>query len=164
MRLPDPLKTIQSKDVGGLAGGTKFVRGHILCKLPQDPLLKSGSYLFGGSGSSLRLAHKSAGRELTAFDALSMELMGDESKAPVLTTPMCCLVDYRGHRVFAVAMLPVSKATLVLGSADGGETVVNRDLELEEAMRNVAEALHLAAHQVLSHFESVEIAQCAQGK
>lgn len=53
--------------------------------------------------------------------------------------------------MFAVIVLPISKEknTLVLGSADGGLTIHNRDLELAEEMRRVAKALHLAPHQVL---------------
>lgn len=59
-------------------------------------------------------------------------------------------MDYRGYRVFAVTVLPVSKEhdTLVLGSADGGMTVRNSDFELAAEMRRVTDALYLAPHLV----------------
>jgi hypothetical protein len=133
--------------VGGLAGGTKFIlRGAILFKMPVDALIREDppKFLFGGSTPCQHLAHKSAGRELTAFDVLSMELIA----TPELVTPLSCLVDYRGRRVLAVAMLPLSKETLVQGSADGGRTVLNTDVELDSIMARVADSLHLAPHLV----------------
>jgi len=37
------------------------------------------------------------------------------------------LIDYRGFRVVAMTVLPISPDTLVYGSVDGGKTVVNKD-------------------------------------
>lgn len=90
LRLPQEKKSIRAVDVGGLAGGTKFLHNNILFKLPQDPLLHDKvTYLFGGAAPCSYLASKSAGRELTAFDAIAIELVGDgERISSKLNTPV----------------------------------------------------------------------------
>ena len=39
------------------------------------------------------------------------------------------LVDYRGYRVIATCLLPVSSSTLIYGSADGGTTAYAKNKE-----------------------------------
>jgi hypothetical protein len=61
---------------------------------------------------------------------------------------MQTLVDFKGCRVVALPLLPISKDTLVYGSCDGGHTVHDKDDTVRKAMGIAAKRLHLAAHRV----------------
>jgi hypothetical protein len=56
------------------------------------------------------------------------------------------LVDYRGHRLIAMSILPIDESTLVLNSNDGGRHMYNKSPELQEKMKSSAEILNLKAH------------------
>ncbi len=43
---------------------------------------------------------------------------------PDLVMPLIALVDYKGFRLIAMSLLPITRESLVLGSADGGITYV----------------------------------------
>ncbi len=70
-------------------------------------------------------------------------------EAKDLTPPLSCLIDYRGRRLFCLALLPINKDTLVLGSCDGGKTVLHEDPVLFSAMEHVGSHAHLATHLVM---------------
>jgi len=58
--------------------------------------------------------------------------------------PMMAIIDYRGYRLVAMAYLPIQGArTLVYGSADGGETVINSSLKAALLMRTAAIGMNL---------------------
>lgn len=78
-----------------------------------------------------------------------------------LNLPLMCLIDYRGYRLVAMSLLPVSKETIIYGkflsnsvtdhcqgSSDAGKTVHNDDKEFEELMATAAKRLNLAPHLV----------------
>jgi hypothetical protein len=46
--LHDDLKTLPTTNIGGVAGGAKYVVRGILFKLVKDPMLPSGHHLYGG--------------------------------------------------------------------------------------------------------------------
>lgn len=98
--LPDAQKTIKPVDMGGVAGGTKYLVNNIIFKFAID---HQGLY---GSDES---ASKAAGQELLGLTYVW------RSGLP-LHVPLCCLVDYRGFRLVAVCRLPVDSSTLVYGS------------------------------------------------
>jgi hypothetical protein len=102
--LPDERKTVKPVDVGGVAGGTKYLSKGVFFKFVKD---SSGIY-----GSDAR-AMKVAGLELMGLRAYQRcHIQG-------LHFPLMTLLDYRGHRLIASTMLPLSRTTLVYGSADG---------------------------------------------
>jgi hypothetical protein len=92
-------KTIsRSSTLGGVAGGLKYINQGILFKLPEDVVIAEPStYLYGGrAGPNVALANKNAGREFAANNYLSSVLLEDGLSA-VMTTPLTCLIDYRGR-------------------------------------------------------------------
>lgn len=60
--------------------------------------------------------------------------------------PLMALVDYRGFRLIAVSVLPISKQTIVYGSNDAGLTVHKKDPVLNELMKEIGTKLHLKEH------------------
>src|SRR5207237_946885 len=60
-----------------------------------------------------------------------------------LRMPLLALIDYRGHRLTAMTMLPIDNSTLKYGSENHGNTVFNSDPELNAKMQAVARALNI---------------------
>ena len=84
-----------------------------------------------------------------------------KSYIPGLITPMMCLVDYRGFRLLAEAVMPLevkkydqygvelsSSINLVMGSNDRGLHIVNDDAGLHKKLGEAAERMNLAQHGV----------------
>jgi len=61
---------------------------------------------------------------------------------------MQAIIDYRGFRLVAMPVLPLSKGKLVYGSPDAGKTVRTDDAVFVERMRVLAKQLHLKPHMV----------------
>ncbi|CAN0090674.1 unnamed protein product, partial [Ectocarpus sp. 13 AM-2016] len=59
-----------------------------------------------------------------------------------------CLIDYKGFRMTAQAVLPVSSESLRYGSSDGGKTVHNEDESLAKKLKAAAKKLNLRTHRV----------------
>lgn len=57
------------------------------------------------------------------------------------------VIDYRGYRVVAMSLLPISKETIVYGSADAGKTVHASDPVFNERMAQAAHMLNLKGHK-----------------
>lgn len=155
-RLPDSEKTIKPTDIGGRAGGLKYIIRGILFKLSEDQMGsqdKNGNpiHIYGGSiGSDYELAMKGAAHELKgATSYLNYFLTLTEADSAALSSstprvPMMALITFRGFRLTAMPILPLSK--LVYGSADGGATVYSEDPS--GFLRGAARFLHLAGHSV----------------
>ena len=58
------------------------------------------------------------------------------------------LVDYLGYRLIAISVLPITKDTLVYGSADAGVTLHNSNPTLARKMKLAGEMLNLKTHTV----------------
>ena len=130
---PTQKKIPPSKDVGGQAGGEKFIHNHVLYKFARD---WRGIYA-GHEG-----AMKAAGCELRGLHAIA------GAGIAKLRVPMCNLIDFQGWRIVAVAFLPIDDATLVYGSSDCGNTVRTSDPEINVLMRELGVSLNVAEHQV----------------
>ena len=92
-----------SSEVGGQAGGEKFIHNGILYKFARD-----WHGIYGGEwGSS-----KAAGCELRGLHAIA------GCGLSKLRIPLCNVIDYQGWRLVAVAIVPIDNTTLVYGSAD----------------------------------------------
>jgi hypothetical protein len=59
-----------------------------------------------------------------------------------------CLVDYLGHRIVAMALLPISKNTLVYGSSNAGNEIQQDEVFVNESLETAAKELFLSAHMV----------------
>lgn len=62
--------------------------------------------------------------------------------------PFMTLMDYRGFRLIATTRLPLSKNSLVYGSADGGITIRKDDATLNTLMARAAKILNIKEHTV----------------
>jgi hypothetical protein len=135
LALPDAQKTIRPSDVGGVAGGTKYIAQRIMFKLAID---KDG--FFGGSNDYA--AAKVAGHELKGLQAYM------NAGVKELHYPLMALVDYRGFRLIAMSILPIDRGTIVYGSADAGTHVHSSNERVNRRMLSAARALNLKPHVV----------------
>jgi hypothetical protein len=62
--------------------------------------------------------------------------------------PFMTLMDYRGFRLIATTRLPLSKNSLVYGSADGGATIKKEDPTLNVLMARAAKHIGIKEHVV----------------
>lgn len=139
--LPWESKMIKPCDLGGIHGGVKYLCHGILFKVA---LAAAPDDLFSGLDAN---AAKAAGHELkslvTIFNACQ-----DDGKLKDLRVPLMCLIDYRGFRVVAISVLPISRDTLRYGSSDGGKTVHDDDVRFTVAMKRLGNKLGLKRHVV----------------
>ena len=137
MHIDDPSeKTIPPAiDMGGQAGGEKFVHNSILYKFARD-----WRGIYAGQGGAM----KAAGCELRGLHAIA------GAGIHKLCVPLSCLVDFLGWRIFAVALLPIDSNTLVYGSDDCGKNIRTSDPEVNMLMRQLGVTLNLAEHDVVS--------------
>jgi Clustered mitochondria len=63
-------------------------------------------------------------------------------------------------RLIAVSLLPLSKESLIYGSADAGRTVKKSNLEFNEKMAMAAQQLNLKRHMVGPTGREVPIDSC----
>ena len=131
--LPYEHKSVKPKEVGGIAGGTKYIAQGILFKLVVD---------------ERKLYHG----DHWAMKAASAELKGVMSygncKIPNLVTPLMALIDYRGFRLIAISLVNIDKTSLVYGSSDAGKTVAADDPVVNAKMKEAALKLNLKGHYV----------------
>lgn len=65
-----------------------------------------------------------------------------------LNYPLVALVDFRGYRLFAMSLIPISSDTLILGSADAGNTIVNKEPEAKKLVEAIGKSLNLRKHKI----------------
>ena len=106
VHLSNKHKTVRPVKIGGVAGGDKYIVHGILFKFALD-----ASGLFGGDDAA---AAKVAGQELKGLISYFSLAM------PELGLPLMALVDYRGFRVIAMSLLPISSKSLIYGSNNAG--------------------------------------------
>lgn len=110
VHIPTSQKAIKPVDVGGVAGGEKYMQEHMFFKFSRDA---TDIMLYGGDV----WAQKAAGHELKALNALISASVAN------LHFPLMCLVTYRGHRVVVVSRLPLGEKTLIWGSEDAANVI-----------------------------------------
>jgi tetratricopeptide (TPR) repeat protein len=126
-------RTVAPRNIGGLAGGPKFVEGGIFVKLSCD-----WKNIYGGDSWAI----KSASQELLAVETyLDLRVKG-------LHFPLVALVLYRGHALLCQSILPISPQTLQHGSHNAGQTVLNESPALENRLKVACDLLRLAPHNV----------------
>ncbi|EGG19006.1 Histidine kinase A [Cavenderia fasciculata] len=133
LTLPLHLKTIKPINIGGVAGGHKYISCGILFKLALD-----SQGLYAGDKNAM----KAAGHELKGLMSYYNARVED------LHHPLMALIDYRGYRLVAMSLLPINSETIVYGSSDGGITVHSEDPGFNEKMKQSAQALNLKGHLV----------------
>ena len=114
-------QSIPAIDAGGIAGGEKFVHFNIFCKFAVD------LGIYGGDNHAA--AAKACSRELRNLGFIAElivaqrrisngEIVIESPKIRDCFIPFALIVDYKGFRVFASSMIPISDSTLAYGSAD----------------------------------------------
>eukprot|EP01105_Mastigella_eilhardi_P006715 TRINITY_DN1826_c0_g1_i6.p1 TRINITY_DN1826_c0_g1~~TRINITY_DN1826_c0_g1_i6.p1 ORF type:complete len:782 (-),score=188.43 TRINITY_DN1826_c0_g1_i6:545-2770(-) len=132
VNLPAELKTIKPTNVGGIAGGDKYVVQKILFKFALD-----NHQMYAGDQN----AAKVAGHELKSLVQLF------NCWEPGIHLPMMATVDYRGFRLTGMTFLPISgEQSIVHGSANGGETV-HYDAAVAVKLEKVTNQLNLKWHR-----------------
>jgi len=131
--LPKEQKTIKPIEIGGIAGGDKYIVQRILFKFAVDSK---------GQFSGDEFASKVAGHELKSLVHIYM------CWERGIHFPMMTLVDYRGFRIVGMPLLPINGTeTLVHGSNDAGATIRTNPY-LEERLKSIGEKLNLKMHLV----------------
>lgn len=130
--LPYKQKTIKPISIGGVAGGEKYIHRGILFKFAMD-----WEGLYGGDEYSAKVAsHELKG--LARY--FSCAVRG-------LHFPLMALIDYRGFRLTASSILPISHAdTLVYGSCDMGATVKDDNKVLSKLMEKAGRQMNIKGH------------------
>jgi hypothetical protein len=140
-----PMEDIPIANVGGIAGGVKFIYQGILYKLAMDPEVSKGTFLYGGKYPDYGWAAKAAAHELHGANAY-LETFFKHGLQHKLTVPIMSIVDHLGLRIVAMPLLPLKDAELVYGTCDAGKTMHNSSDAFYEVMRAAAKELHLAEH------------------
>lgn len=129
--LPSGQKTIKPVDIGGTAGGEKYICQGILFKFAVDTV---------GIYSGDEYSSKAAGHELKG-------LMGYyQCQIEGVHVPLCTLIDYRGFRLIAMSILPLYYGGLVYGSNDGGLSIHADDPLMNHMMKRAAKKLNIKGH------------------
>ncbi|ELR18277.1 uncharacterized protein ACA1_370310 [Acanthamoeba castellanii str. Neff] len=143
--LSNDLKTIKPVDMGGAAGGTKYICRGILFKFSVDTKIRGATklvYMYGGKKPCDEKAMKAGGHELKGLEGYF------HSGVDALHCPLMVIIDFRGYRLTAMSTLPIGIDTLLYGSGDAGKTVKADNVLLNEAMEKAGEHLNLASHLV----------------
>jgi hypothetical protein len=135
IHLENNLKTVPLANVGGVAGGDKYIKDGILYKL-----YKKGKVL-----SEHFMASKSAATELRVANALFRFVY--QHDLPVVVPPIM-LLDRLDQRLVAMPLLPLAEDGLIYGSADAGKTVHASSKAFNTIVQFLAQKLHLAGHVV----------------
>ena len=114
--LPVADKTIKPLSLGGTAGGLKYIAGGVMFKFAVDVKLSNNAWMYGGAQPSDERAMKTGGHEIKAVINL-LSLSPKDSQR--VHFPMMAVVDYRGFRLLAEALLPIDNSTCIYGSPDG---------------------------------------------
>lgn len=133
MTLPVDAKTVKPRNMGGIAGGEKYLEEGIFFKFAID------AYdVYGGD----KFAMKAAAHELQGIKAFA------ETDIHGLFVPLSLLIDYCGYRLVASVRLPISQQTLIYGSSDGGTTIHQKDPIFNRMMEEAASHLNIKQHEV----------------
>lgn len=146
--LPLEQRTITPVQVGGTAGGSKYIVNGILFKFSEDQRCTQGQWLYGGRRKNTERAAKATRRELSGANYLGSFISS-------LRSPLMLIIDHLGHCLIASALLPITDKTLVYGSADGGETCYSNP-QIAKIMRSIGQELNSQPHIV----NNTQMASC----
>jgi len=132
--LPESCRTFKACDMGGIAGGEKFLVQNILFKICTDH--------FGIFHGNEYYAHKLGSHELKGL----INIYNNGSKLG-LYVPMMCVLMYKGFHMIAMSVLPINNTTLVYGSPDAARTIYDHP-EFSAKLKQVGDELGLKIHKV----------------
>jgi hypothetical protein len=130
-----------AKNMGGIAGGKKFVVGNILFKF-ADPM--GGPY-----NSSFELSQKAAAHDLQGATAFAQFGADGQDSGDGAFVSLQTLIDYGGFRLQAMQLLPIDGSTLVIGTGDACESLPHADdAEACAHFKTMAGKMGLAEHEI----------------
>ncbi|PRP81080.1 leucine-rich repeat-containing protein [Planoprotostelium fungivorum] len=139
-------------NVGGVAGGMKFIIKNIIFKVASDTLLSEYPKLWMYGGLS------ETPNNTAAVKAMKNELQGLEALSSTFTEglhfPLMALIDYKGFRVLAMPLLPIDHDTIIYGSNDAGSTVHDESPHLNQMMETACKMINLKPHITGLGYES----------
>lgn len=158
MHMPVEQKTVRPLKMGGVLGGHKFMVRGVLFKFADGET-------FSNYPDPLHIANKVQGHELKGLKAyfswfFNRGLLGSAS------FPLAAVIDYKGHRITALAVLPVSGSTsLIYGSDNAGTNcdVKMLDAQFCDVVMRASCGLNLAKHYAVNGRAGggeVQIASC----
>eukprot|EP00947_MAST-08B_sp_MAST-8B-sp1_P000861 g861.t1 len=153
---PVEQRVFKPKDMGGIAGGTKYIEDGILFKF-ANPDGEGSPY-----GESFELANKAAGLDLSGAIAImhgAQTVLGQDEQ---LHVSLQALVDHLGFRVQVMTLLPLGGDSLKVGSDDACTTLPHggfddTEKELNRRMAKVAASMGLAGHEIKVGDKTVEL-------
>ena len=144
--LPYGSKTVRPLVIGGVLGGSKYIVRGVLFKVPTGEGFESYP-------DPIAIANKIQGHELKGANAYFRAYF-NRGTLGVVSFPLMAIIDYKGHRLTAMARLPVDGSnTLIYGSDNaGGECTVHNDQPCwSQFVKEVSETdLGLKSHFVRS--------------
>ncbi|GAB5363461.1 hypothetical protein AAMO2058_000885000 [Amorphochlora amoebiformis] len=162
--LPPNQRTIKqiTRKLGGIAGGQKYIARGILFKLVKDSGLYGEATDYDtkftrGEGNMKRffrprmdIAAKVSGAELRALNAYEAAFK-ETAKRDMnrIRLPLQVMVDYAGHRIVCMPLLPIDKETLIYGGDSGNVKsgdVNKKEKCIKAQVDEASERLHLATH------------------
>jgi hypothetical protein len=159
LHLPVSEKTIKPSSLGGVLGGSKYVVRNVLFKTPSA----NG---FSSYPDPWLISHKIQGHELKGCNAY-FSYFFNGGVSGIVSFPLMAVIDYKGHRITAMAQLPVDgDTTLIYGCSNAGENcdVMNKNSAWSQFVRDASvNGLNLAPHYVVNNRRAggeIEIASC----
>eukprot|EP01129_Flabellula_baltica_P011754 TRINITY_DN5199_c0_g1_i2.p1 TRINITY_DN5199_c0_g1~~TRINITY_DN5199_c0_g1_i2.p1 ORF type:complete len:1510 (-),score=304.17 TRINITY_DN5199_c0_g1_i2:34-4155(-) len=148
--MPVYMKSIKPSDVGGVAGGEKFISHGILFKYAEDKEI-GDKWLYGKKKPSNYLASKSHNNDIKALKCINLYL--NSCKEPLLniTLPLMTNINYLGTSITAISLLPLDNACLVYGTKNGGKDIFSgeNNYELLDFVAHLAQHFGFVSHTVL---------------
>eukprot|EP00947_MAST-08B_sp_MAST-8B-sp1_P004624 g4624.t1 len=153
---PVEQRVFKPKDMGGIAGGTKYIEDGILFKF-ANPDGEGSPY-----GESFELANKAAGLDLSGAIAIMHGAQTALGQDEQLHVSLQALVDHLGFRVQVMTLLPLGDGSLKVGSDDACTTLPHggfddTEKELNRRMAKVAASMGLAGHEIRVGDKTVEL-------
>jgi alpha-tubulin suppressor-like RCC1 family protein/tetratricopeptide (TPR) repeat protein len=130
-------KTYPPVNIGGIAGGEKYIVNNIFFKFCID-----AKNLYGGD----EWARKVANLELLGLNGY----VNCQMSVPIIHFPLVMLLEYRGYRLIASTVVPIGNNTLVYGSGDAGKTVEKKIEAVNIAMDECAKLMNIKPHKTNS--------------
>jgi hypothetical protein len=143
--VPNEFKTLKPNQMGGFAGGDKYLYAGILFKFADSVPLPT------------ELANKISAIEFNSAQAIHHASDRTCSVQKQLAVPLTTVLDYLGFRLEAVAFSPINNATLVYGSSNAGKNIYKKDPTTNLLMKEYGEKLNLCPHLVHQRSDGTEI-------
>ena len=124
-----------SKGFGGIAGGEKYLHNGIFFKFVYDI-----NKIYGGDEFAMKVARIELNGLRYYFNFIN------QHSGCGLGVSLMAVIDYKGYRLVATSLLPLSSDSLLYGSKDGGNNVYTKDPVLNAIMKKAGEWIGMKGH------------------